>query len=226
MCMRTSNRVFWSPRAACPNLPVVLNNSSADCVTALCSAKQHVPVSEYKSNLRDIVRHVQAAGTASVLLITPPPLHDAVRLQLLQQVLICCSLGSPLASVQAQTCTTCMQCSLTSHALACMCSINATSRVPLTPALAWQDHGPSVSQPERTNDVTGQYAAACRDLGAELGVPVLDAWTHMQKQANWTSRYLSDGLHLTPEGNQALYYALKQLIDDSFPALQCAPLHA
>ena len=32
-------------------------------------------------------------------------------------------------------------------------------------------------QPDRTNAVTGQYAAACRQVAADEGVPVLDLWT-------------------------------------------------
>jgi hypothetical protein len=32
-------------------------------------------------------------------------------------------------------------------------------------------------QPDRLNAVTGQYAAACRQVAASEGVPVLDLWT-------------------------------------------------
>ena len=65
----------------------------------------------------------------------------------------------------------------------------------------------------------GRYAAACRELGAELGVPVLDLWTQMQANPKWRS-YLSDGLHLSPAGNLAAYNALQRLINKEFPALR------
>jgi hypothetical protein len=32
-------------------------------------------------------------------------------------------------------------------------------------------------QPDRLNAVTGQYAAACRQVAASEGVPALDLWT-------------------------------------------------
>ena len=65
----------------------------------------------------------------------------------------------------------------------------------------------------------GKYAAACRALGGELGVPVLDLWTQLQTAPHW-STYLADGLHLSPAGNAAAFQLLHQLIDDHFPALR------
>ena len=66
---------------------------------------------------------------------------------------------------------------------------------------------------------TGQYAAACRKLGLQLGVPVLDLWTQLQTQPDWNT-HLSDGLHLSAAGNEAVYLLLSQLIREQFPALR------
>ena len=65
----------------------------------------------------------------------------------------------------------------------------------------------------------GQYAAACQKLGLQLGIPVLDLWTQLQTQPDWNS-YLSDGLHLSAAGNEAVYVLLTQLIRDQLPALR------
>ncbi|KAM7334816.1 hypothetical protein ACRRTK_005293 [Alexandromys fortis] len=41
--------------------------------------KQHVPLDEYRANLRDMVQYLASAGIPQerVILITPPPLHEA-----------------------------------------------------------------------------------------------------------------------------------------------------
>ncbi len=77
--------------------------------------------------------------------------------------------------------------------------------------------------PERSNATTGQYAAAVRRLGAELGIPVLDLWTDMQRQKDWPE-CLSDGLHFTPEGNAAVYELLQAKIDEALRQLRCRML--
>jgi len=43
------------------------------------SAKQHVPVNEYKENLKKIVKAVQAKGVKRIVLLSPPPVHDVGR---------------------------------------------------------------------------------------------------------------------------------------------------
>ena len=48
-----------------------------------------------------------------------------------------------------------------------------------------QKYGVKLEQPERTNEATGVYAAACVALSQELGVPVLDLWTAFQKEEGW-----------------------------------------
>ncbi|EFJ51849.1 hypothetical protein VOLCADRAFT_79531 [Volvox carteri f. nagariensis] len=43
------------------------------------SARQHVPLDEYRSNLKEMVRYIKATGVEKVVIITPPPVSDAGR---------------------------------------------------------------------------------------------------------------------------------------------------
>ncbi|KIV92095.1 hypothetical protein PV10_06562 [Exophiala mesophila] len=89
---------------------------------------------------------------------------------------------------------------------------------------------------ERTAVVTAQYADACRQLGQELGLPVLDLWTLFMSKAGWTpgqsgplvgskdapknpvlDSLLSDGLHFTAPGYQLVVDELIQLIQTQLP---------
>lgn len=45
------------------------------------------------------------------------------------------------------------------------------------------------------------FASRCADLGKSLGVAVVDLYTLFHQQPNWES-FLSDGLHLSKEGNR------------------------
>ena len=47
------------------------------------------------------------------------------------------------------------------------------------------------------------YAARCVEMGQLIQVPVLDLWTLMQQEPDWSS-FLSDGLHLTPKGTDVV----------------------
>jgi hypothetical protein len=51
-----------------------------------CSEVQHVPLSEYRSNLASMVSSARQAGIDNLLLITPPPVHDEGRVKHQQQV--------------------------------------------------------------------------------------------------------------------------------------------
>ncbi|KAL8468182.1 hypothetical protein ACS0TY_031424 [Phlomoides rotata] len=59
--------------------------------------------------------------------------------------------------------------------------------------------------PERTNEAAGRYAKECVAAAAECGVAVIDIWERMQKLPNWEKTCLSDGLHLTPNGNKVVF---------------------
>ncbi|KAM9355713.1 isoamyl acetate-hydrolyzing esterase 1 homolog [Pholidichthys leucotaenia] len=54
----------------------------------------------------------------------------------------------------------------------------------------------------RLNSVAGQYAEACVHTAGQCGANVLDLWTLMQKDGQDYTIYLSDGLHLSEQGNQ------------------------
>jgi hypothetical protein len=85
-----------------------------------------------------------------------------------------------------------------------------------------QTNGPSdaTSITERTNAFTGQYAVKVKHLANELGLPVVDLWTEMQKQPGWQIEYLEDGLHFTSAGNKAAFDLLMDRLCTSMPHLR------
>lgn len=57
--------------------------------------------------------------------------------------------------------------------------------------------------PDRDVEVTRQFAEAVKQVGAQLGVPVVDCWTAINDAAQregGLDKYMADGLHLTAEG--------------------------
>lgn len=118
------------------------------------SEKQHVPVEEYKENLRRIVHHLKSCSPSMlVVLITPPPIDENGRREYAR-------------------------------------SIYGEKTMKL---------------PERTNEMTGIYAKQCLELAAELSLPSINLWSKMQGTDGWQTKFLSDGLHLTKEGNEVLH---------------------
>ncbi|KAI5764781.1 IAH1 [Gulo gulo luscus] len=71
----------------------------------------------------------------------------------------------------------------------------------------------------RLNSVVGEYAGACVQVAQDCGVDVLDLWTLMQKDDQDFSSYLSDGLHLSPKGNEFLFSHLWPLIEHRVSSL-------
>ncbi|KAG4929917.1 hypothetical protein AAZX31_17G086200 [Glycine max] len=118
------------------------------------SERQHVPIEEFKENLRKFVRHLKdCSPTMVIVLITPPPLSEEGRL-----------------------------------------------------AYARSVYGENATKiPERTNEVTGQYANACVEVAKEMGVWYINLWSKMQETDGWQTKFLWDGLHLTTEGNAVVY---------------------
>lgn len=49
-------------------------------------------------------------------------------------------------------------------------------------------------------------------------VPVADLWTQLQKKNNWEA-LLSDGLHLSPLGNQAVFAEVKRVLIAELPSI-------
>ena len=69
--------------ATAPCLVTVFFGANDAALPDQGSARQHVPLAEYKDNLRAIVAAVRAAGGASsrMVLMTPPPVHEGQRLE-------------------------------------------------------------------------------------------------------------------------------------------------
>lgn len=165
----------------------------------MASARQHVPIQEYKSNLQSMIQHIQSIGTKNILLIAPPPVDEPSRIRHNKEVCkfmpTCCS----------QTIANCKSWKVSSVMV-----VHA------------QNNGDSeaTSIPERTNEFTGQYVAAARQLAGELSLPVVDLWTEVQKQKGWQSKYLEDGLHFTPAGQKAVFDLLLDAIRKALPHLR------
>ncbi|CAN0901196.1 GDSL esterase/lipase At5g62930 [Linum grandiflorum] len=128
------------------------------------SERQHVPLDEYKENLRKVVKHLKdCSPTMLVVLISPPPVDEAGR-----------------------------------------------------KAYATSLYGEKAMElPERTNEMTGVYALHCVELAKELGVLSVNLWSKMQETEGWQKKYLSDGLHLTPEGNAVVFQEVMKAFSEN-----------
>jgi lysophospholipase L1-like esterase len=73
---------------------------------------------------------------------------------------------------------------------------------------------------ERTNENTGLYAQACREVATREGLPCLDLYTNMQTADpdDW-ARFLNDGLHFSPPGHELVGAAVLEAIHSHFPDL-------
>ncbi|KAF0691572.1 Aste57867_17240 [Aphanomyces stellatus] len=69
----------------------------------------------------------------------------------------------------------------------------------------------------RTNAMAGEYAAACRAVGTNEHVPVIDLWTRTQGAE--CDSFFSDGLHLSAKGNVVVYEALTEAIATRWPEM-------
>ncbi|KAJ7752012.1 GDSL Lipase/Acylhydrolase [Mycena metata] len=76
---------------------------------------------------------------------------------------------------------------------------------------------------DRNFEVTKEYAEAVKAAAGASNVPVVDVWTAIWKAAGEReealSRYLSDGLHLLPDGYAVVYEALVKTIASEYPEL-------
>ncbi|KAK8503983.1 hypothetical protein V6N13_092792 [Hibiscus sabdariffa] len=68
--------------------------------------------------------------------------------------------------------------------------------------------------PERTNEAAGAYGKACVEAAGECGIPVVDLWTKMQQYPDWSKAFLSDGLHLTGEGNKVVFEEVMKKLNE------------
>ncbi|CAI0398602.1 unnamed protein product [Linum tenue] len=152
-------------RKAPPVAATVFFGANDAALLGRTSEKQHVPLDEYKENLRKIVKHLKESSPAMlVVLITPPPVDEPGR-----------------------------------------------------KAYAKSVYGEKAMEfPERTNDMAGVYAWQCVDLAKELGVWSINLWSKMQETDGWQQKYLSDGLHLTPEGNAVVFEEVVNVFSEAW----------
>ena len=159
---------------------------------------QHVPLNEYKNNLKAILEHSSVvAQKPRLILLTPPPVNE----------------------YQLERAD-----------------------------LGWENQDPI-----RSAEHTKKYADACREVGAEMGVAVLDVWSIFMVSAGWKEgealvgskevarnqvleKLLTDGelpeiavlmkagaaeidtgLHFRPEGYRLLFDSMMGLIHKEWP---------
>ncbi|XP_062429007.1 isoamyl acetate-hydrolyzing esterase 1 homolog isoform X1 [Rhea pennata] len=70
----------------------------------------------------------------------------------------------------------------------------------------------------RLNSITGEYAKACVQVARDCGTDVVDLWTLMQKNQDFSS-YLSDGLHLSTKGSNFLAAQLWSCLEKKISTL-------
>ncbi|KAI5068110.1 hypothetical protein GOP47_0016455 [Adiantum capillus-veneris] len=125
---------------------------------------QHVPVEEFKQNLRSIALYLLSLSkTTRVILVTAPPVHEEGRKE-----------------------------------------------------FARGKHGEKAARfTDRTNERAKGYAQACIEVSKEVNVGVVDLWSAIQREKNWEMECLSDGLHLTAEGDRVLFSELIKVIEEA-----------
>ncbi|KAJ8753557.1 hypothetical protein K2173_022798 [Erythroxylum novogranatense] len=134
--------------------------------------RQHVPVEEYKENLRKIVLHLKKCSPSMlIVLISPPPVDEEGRKEY----------AKSLYGEKAMT------------------------------------------LPERTNEVAGVYAKKCVELAKDMGVRSVDLWSKMQETVDWQKKILSDGLHLTPEGNAVVWEEVVKVFNEAWLSAEAMP---
>ncbi|CAA7410290.1 unnamed protein product [Spirodela intermedia] len=156
--------IFPSDGSAPPVAVTIFFGANDAALLGRNSHRQHVPLKEYKDNLRLIVQHLkESSPTILIVLITPPPIDEDGRMEFARSV--------------------------------------------------YGDK--AMKLPERTNEVTGLYAKECINLAAELQIPCINLWSKMQETEGWQKKFLSDGLHLTEEGNGAVFREVVRVFSEA-----------
>lgn len=140
---------------------------------------QHVPLHDYRKNLRDILEHPSVvAQKPRLILLTPPPVNEY--------------------------------------------------------QLEEADLVKGNKDPLRSAEHTKEYADACRQVGAEVEVVVLDIWSIFMAKAGWREgepligskklarnevleKLLVDGLHFRPDAYRLLHDSMMDLIQKEWP---------
>ncbi|KAG9318860.1 SGNH hydrolase-type esterase domain-containing protein [Chiua virens] len=86
---------------------------------------------------------------------------------------------------------------------------------------------PPVNTHQWTNgrdfEETKLYAAAAKEVGAQVGVPVADAWTEIWEAAGRDEgaceKFLSDGLHLNAAGYEIVLNSITKIVEEEYPEI-------
>ncbi|KAK4394680.1 GDSL esterase/lipase [Sesamum angolense] len=149
--------------------------------------RQHVPVEEYKDNLRKMVQHIKSGSpNALVVLITPPPIDVEGRREYARSVLV--HLFTRLLDAKLEP-----------------------SSVILFGKCLYMAIRPRKRLIGQTKQLV--YTPSSVFLANELGLPSVDLWSKMQETDGWQKKFLSDGLHLTPEGNAVVFSEVVKIFD-------------
>lgn len=68
-----------------PRLVTLFFGANDAALPDRCAARQHLPLDEYQRNLGAMAEHLRAVGTQHIVLVTPPPVHEASRITFMQQ---------------------------------------------------------------------------------------------------------------------------------------------
>ncbi|MBA0564264.1 hypothetical protein Golob_009217, partial [Gossypium lobatum] len=194
------------------------------------SERQHVPVEEYKENLRKIVRHLKfnltelsnQAQAANKFVEN----HSKNGIELKNGRAEVNEITSGRATVLESTSFSCV---CTFHFIIIVspqeCSPTMLIVLITPPPIdeegrmeyARETYGEkAMTLPERTNETTGVYAKGCIELAGELGVRSINLWSKMQETDGWQKKYLRDGLHLTAEGNAVVFEEVVKVFKEAW----------
>ncbi|KAL0356097.1 UNVERIFIED_CONTAM: GDSL esterase/lipase [Sesamum radiatum] len=181
--------------------------------------RQHVPVEEYKENLRKMIQHIKSGSPNTlVVLITPPPIDVEGRRAYARSLYGDKASETPDRTNEA-TGVYAKECVTLANELG-LPSVDLWSKMQETDG--WQKKflrslygDKALETPDRTNEATGVYAKQCVTLANELGLPSLNLWSKMQETDGWQKKFLSDGLHLTPEGNAVVFSEVVKIFDEA-----------
>ncbi|CAL5441102.1 unnamed protein product [Camellia sinensis] len=179
------HRLFPLGSTTPPVATTIFFGANDAALSGRTSERQHVPTEEYKENLKRIVHHLKECSPAMLVVLITPPPIDEEG---------CFEQARVLDG------TTTM----------------ATSRLAKTILYPRSLYGKKAMElPERTNEVTGVYAKQCVELAKELCLPFINLWSKMQETEGWQKKFLSDGLHLTPEGNAVVHQEVVRVFNEA-----------
>lgn len=80
-----------------------------------------------------------------------------------------------------------------------------------------KEEGGTLPKPDRHNAVTRLYAEAVEELGRERGISTVRLYTELNNKED-IGKYLSDGLHLSAEGNDVVASLMISVLEEKLSA--------